>query len=191
MYTKPLGLLIQSHGLAYHMYILYADDTQVYVTFSKKYATDQKDAISRLERCLEDIRVWMESNKLKLNDDKIEVMFFTPRNYNHSNPVLVSVGDSVISPTTSVKNLGVTVDRALSIDSHITSVTRTCYMHPKNVGHIRRSLTLDACKTLVHGLVTSRMNYCNGVLYGLPAKSLSRLQRIQHTAARIIARTRS
>ena len=117
-------------------------------------------------------------------------MFFTPRNYNHSNPVLVSVGDSVMSPTTSVKNLGVTMDRALSMDSHITSVTRTCYMHLRNIGRIRRSLTLDASKTLVHGLVTSRMDYCNGVLYGLPAKSVSRLQRIQHTAARMITRTR-
>ena len=94
---------------------MYADDTQVYVTFSKKDATDQKDAISRLERCLEDIRVWMESNKLKLNGNKTEVMFFTPQNYNHSNPVLVYVGDSVMSPTTSVKNLGVTMDRATCI----------------------------------------------------------------------------
>ena len=136
--------------------------------------------------------MWMESNKLKLNDDKTEMMFFTPRNYNHSNLVLVTVGDSVISPTTSVKNLGVTMDRALSMDSHITSVTRTCYMHLRNIGRIRRSLTLDACKTLVpdDGFVTSRMDYCNRVLYGLPAKSMSRLQRIQHTVARIITRSR-
>jgi len=187
MYTKPLGLLIQSHGLAYHMY---ADDTQVYVTFSKKDATDQNDAIARLENCLRDIRTWMGSNKLKLNNDKTEVMFFTPRNYDHRNPVLVTVGDSVITPTTSVKNLGVIMDRSLSMDTHITNVSRTCYMHLRNIGRIRRSLTLDACKTLVHGLVTSRLDYCNGVLYGLPAKSLSRLQRIQNTAARIITRTR-
>ena len=58
------------------------------------------------------------------------------------------------------------------------------------MGRIRRPLTMDASKTLVHGLVTSRVDYCNGVIYGLHGKSLSRLQRIQHTAARITARTR-
>ena len=75
--------------------------------------------------------MWMESNKITLNGDKTEVMFFTPRNYNHSNPVLVSVGDSVMSPTTSVKNraLSMDINGALSMDSHITSVTTTCYMH--------------------------------------------------------------
>ena len=47
-------------------------------------------------------------------------------------------------------------------------------------------LTDNACSQLSHALVTVRIDYCNSLLYGLPDCSLSRLQRILNTAARIL-----
>ena len=49
---------------------------------------------------------------------------------------------------------------------------------------------MDACKTLAHALVTSRLDYGNALLYGLPSTLLTRLQRIQNSAARLVTRTR-
>ena len=63
-------------------------------------------------------------------------------------------------------------------------------MHVRNIGRIRRYLTEDATKTIVHALVISRLDYCNAVLYGLPASVTKAMQRLQNTYARIITKTR-
>ena len=49
-------------------------------------------------------------------------------------------------------------------------------------------ITSDACKIPVHALVTSRLDYCNALLYGLPQTMLKRLHRVQNCAARLICR---
>ena len=48
------------------------------------------------------------------------------------------------------------------------------------------SLTKDSTQTLVHAFITARIDYCNGLLYGLPAAHLNKLQRIQNNAARLV-----
>ena len=48
-------------------------------------------------------------------------------------------------------------------------------------------LSNDACAQLIHSLVTVRLDYSNSILYGLPDNSLYRIQKIQNTAARILA----
>ena len=51
---------------------------------------------------------------------------------------------------------------------------------------IRSSITDDACKTLVHALVTARLDYANSLLYGLPQTTLERLQHVQNCTARLV-----
>ncbi|PIK35683.1 putative RNA-directed DNA polymerase from mobile element jockey-like [Apostichopus japonicus] len=73
MYTKPLGDLIRQHGLDYHVY---ADDTQIYLSFKPLDSPDAIIPLHILETCPEDVRKWMADNMLKLNDDKTDVIFF-------------------------------------------------------------------------------------------------------------------
>ena len=47
-------------------------------------------------------------------------------------------------------------------------------------------LSQDAAETLIHSFITSRVDYCNGLLHGLPAYQLQKLQRVQNAAARLI-----
>ncbi len=54
---------------------------------------------------------------------------------------------------------------------------------------IRSSLLLDVTKTMVYAFISSRLDYCNSLLYGLPKKLTKNLQAIQNTAARIIPGT--
>ena len=60
----------------------------------------------------------------------------------------------------------------------------------RNIGRIWRYLTEDATKTMIYALVISRLDYCNAVLYGLPASVTNKMQRLQNMCARMIARTR-
>ena len=63
-------------------------------------------------------------------------------------------------------------------------------IHVRNIGRIWRYLTEDSTKTIVHALVTSRLDYCNAVLYGLPASVTNKMQRLQNTCARMITKTK-
>ena len=67
IYTLPVGDIARHHSISYH---LYADDTQLYVSFDPKIPGDLENAIDKLQRCIFDIRQWMTVNKLKLNDAK-------------------------------------------------------------------------------------------------------------------------
>ena len=56
--------------------MLYADDTQVY-----KYCkvNDLFSAIICVEKCVSDIKTWMLSNKLQMNENKTEVLLVTSK----------------------------------------------------------------------------------------------------------------
>ena len=63
------------------------------------------------------------------------------------------------------------------------------YVQLRSIGRIRRYLFNDATKSLVHGLVMSRLDYSSALIHGLPDTMISKLQRVQNTAARIVTRT--
>uniref|UniRef100_A0A8D2Q0S4 Reverse transcriptase domain-containing protein n=1 Tax=Varanus komodoensis TaxID=61221 RepID=A0A8D2Q0S4_VARKO len=67
IYMKPLGEVIRRCGLWNHRY---ADDTQLYLSFS----TNPGEAVAVLNWCLAKVMGWMRANKLKLNPDKTEVL---------------------------------------------------------------------------------------------------------------------
>ena len=187
LYSQPLGDIIKHFGLSYHFY---ADDTQLYVSFKPKDNLDQLHAIDRLEKCLNDIESWMGANMLKLNSDKTEVLLFASKqNQEHLNDIVIRVGDVEVKPVSHVKNLGVIFDSALDMERHVQNISRSCFAHLRGISHIRRYLNDDACKSLINGLVTSRLDYCNALLCGLPHITLDKLQKVQNTAARIITRT--
>ena len=187
MYTKPVGAICRSHGLLHHFY---ADDSQVYISFKPIDTVSQTEALHRIENCLTDIIIWMNTNMLKLNTDKTEVMLFTSKaNAKYVENVSVKIGKSLIQSTDHVRNLGAIFSPSMEMEHQINSVCRSAYFHLRNIGHIRKYLTVDATKSLVNALVTSRLDYCNALLIGVPNTVLSKLQRVQNTAARIITRT--
>ena len=75
------------------------------------------------------------------------------------------------------------------MEPHITQVCTVAYMHLSNVRKIRNMLTDEAAsRQLIYSFITSRIDYCNSILYGMPDTILSDLQRIQNTAARILTK---
>ena len=64
------------------------------------------------------------------------------------------------------------------------------FFHLKNISKLRPTLSLPDAEKLVHAFVSSRLDYCNALLIGIPSRGLQRLQYIQNSAARILMRVR-
>ena len=98
----------------------------------------------------------------------------------------LSIGGAAVAPVDTARDLGVTLDAQLTLDKHVDSVVRSCFYQLRQLCSIRRSLTGDALLTLVHAFITSRVDYCNAVLYGVAGYVLRRLQSVLNAAARLI-----
>ena len=188
MYTRPIGLIARKHGVQFH---LYADDTQLYVSLDVNYETNRKSSLDTLESCISEIRVWMTHNLLKLNDDKTDIIYIASPHFAKSISVpTIKVDDTQIEPSLKVKNLGVIFDQFLTMDDHITTVCKASYFHLKNIRSLKPYLSREALLTVTHSFITARIDYCNGLLYGITEHNINRLQRIQNCAARLITNTK-
>ena len=186
IYTLELGDIIRAHGLSHHMY---ADDTQLYITFTPSKLGNSQLIIDRLEQCIADIRAWTKSHFLQINDAKTEVILFRSKFQAATDIGGITVGDSFCELKQSVKNLGVIMDETLSENQHINTTIKTALHQIRKIGQIRKFLTESAAASVVHAFVTSRLDYCNSLYYNLPNVLISKLQRIQNIAARIVSRS--
>ena len=98
----------------------------------------------------------------------------------------INIGGSVAQLKPIVRDIGVVLDTRLDMAFQVSNVCRSAYYHLFRIAKIRASLTIVACKTLVHALVISRLDYGNALLYGITDRLLHCLEMIQHSAARII-----
>ena len=129
----------------------------------------------------------MISDKLMLNDDKTEfVLIGTRQQLAKVDIDSISVGSYDVSPGSVVRNLGSWFDSKLTMSTHISKVSASSFYHLHNIKRIRKYLSVEATQTLVHAMITSRVDYCNSLLFGLPDCQLNKLQRVLNVSARLI-----
>ena len=141
--------------------------------------------------CIADIKSWMIENKLRLNDEKTEFLLVgTPQQLKKVNITSVDIGDSTISLSQDVRILGLKFDCKLSMKSHVKSVCQTSLNQLRDISMIRRYLTKEAAIISVNSFVTSRLDCCNALLYGIPAYLMQQLQVVQNATAKVVAKRR-
>ena len=119
--------------------------------------------------CINNLRRWMFNDKLKLNDGKTEFLIIVSKEQLQKlNPCHVSVGSVDISPVPTARNLGVWLDSYLSMSTHITKTCAAAFYWLHHIKRISKFLSRDKLITVIHAFVTSRLDYCNSILYGLP-----------------------
>ena len=87
-----------------------------------------------------------------------------------------------------MRNFGCWFDFRMSVASHITKLFASLFYHIYNIHRIRKYLSRQSAEILVHAFITSRLDYCNGLLYGLPDCLLNERQRVQNACTRLIFR---
>ena len=133
----------------------------------------------------------MTRNKLKLNDAKTEVLFITsPYNKHRHSLTSIQVGDTAIDGTPHARNIGAFFDQTLDMHYHIASTCKATLFHLRNIRAVKKYLTRDALETLVHALITSRLDANNALLYGLPYSTIRPLQLVLNAAAKLIVGAR-
>ena len=129
---------------------------------------------------------WMVKNKLKLNGDQTELLVINARNRSCPAVEYIEVSNSRIQPSTSARNIGVTFDHHMSMDKHVTNICKNCFFHLRKIARIKEHLSTSDIQTLVHAFITSKLDNCNSLLYGLPKFLIDRLQNVQNCAARMV-----
>ena len=107
--------ITKRHNLTYH---LYADDTQLYVSF-KLGSDDLSSAKYSIEICVQEINNWMILNGLKLNEEKTEFILLISRYRPSPSLEFVRVGGEIAQPSSSVRNLGVILDPSVDMEDRI------------------------------------------------------------------------
>ena len=97
------------------------------------------------------------------------------------------LGSTVVEPVTSVRKLGVYIDGELNMLVHIGKISSVCFYHLRRLRQLRNVMSSATMQRLVSTFVLSRLDYCNLVLAGLPAVTLTPLQRTMNAAVRLFA----
>ena len=139
MYTTPVGNISRKHGLNFR---LYADDTQLYISFQPGVSVSKETAISCPEACIRDIMIWMTNNLLRLNDDKTELIVITTHsNTSQNQHIGINIDDSLITPSSGPpRNLGALFDSTCSLHDHVSKICKRINYDLYSIGKIRKYL---------------------------------------------------
>ena len=88
----------------------------------------------------------------------------------------IQVASASVTSSDSAKNTGVVLDSTLSFNKRVTQICKSSFYAIRNISRIRKFLSFQTAKILVHAFVSSKLDSCNSLLYGLPKNLLQRLQ---------------
>ena len=145
--------------------MIYADDThQIYLCFNSQ---DMASTISRIEKCIADMRSWMVINKSSikmLNDSKTEILHLTSRFVETNELLPVRIGDTEVTSSSHVCDLGVIIDKNMTMSQHVSNICRNASFDLHNIGKLRAYLDQSSTEKLVHAFVSSRLLFKKNVL---------------------------
>ena len=96
------------------------------------------------------------------------------------------LGGSDIIPSTCIRNLGSFFMSTGDVSAHINHVCKSSFYALYCIGKLRTLLDDTCIEKLVHAFISSRLDYCNSILYGCPSYEIQKLQSVQNAAARIL-----
>lgn len=168
-------------------YHIYADDLQLYVHSD---IDNISNAISEINVQLEAIKTWSNKFGIKVNPTKCQAIIlgsqFLVRRIDFSVLPPVVFDGSVISLTTSVKDLGIYIDCSLNWANHITELSQRVTFTLRSLNRLRHFLPIKTKILLVNSLIHPIIDYADICYPDLSAHLVSKIDRLQNNAIRFI-----
>ena len=101
--------------------------------------------------------------------------------------IIITINSSPVCLTPSARNIGVVFNSAMNFEKHISEICKSVFFHIRNISQVRRCLSTESTRTLVNAFVTSRIESCHPISYGLPSYLIQCLQYALNSAARLIS----
>ena len=141
IYTQPLGEIARKRGMNTISMLTTHSCNINRISFS---VSDSSSSIELISNCIADIRSWMQSNLLKLNETKTEVILLgTKQQLSKVGNIEISVRNVNIKPCSKVRNLGVIFDCNMTMEEHVNKVCKTSYFYIHLLGKLQKFLDKD------------------------------------------------
>ena len=174
-----------SNGIKDCFLVQYADDTQF---LHSDTVNEINNLVHKTEKTLRKARLYFLNNGLKMNSNKTQCIFIGTHQLLSKIPsnINIQLHDSVIHPSTHVKNLGVHIDRFMTFDKHINEINKKVMGTLMYLNRIKDHFDKGTRKIVIQSLVLSILNYCNTIWGTTNATLLAKAQKLQNFAAKIV-----
>ena len=167
----------------------YADNHSIRKPFKpgNTIGNTESDTITIMEDSMHGISKWMNEVRLKLNESKTDFIYFGSKHQLKKCTFdKININSETIQRSDTIKYLGGHLDQNLNLKKHVITKCKAAMMNIRKIRLIRKFLTRDICHQLTLSLAISHLAYSNAILIGCPDTTLSLMQKVQNTAARMI-----
>lgn len=104
--------------------------------------------------------------------------------------VSIIVGEHVVQASKCVRNIGAFFDTEVKMNVHVTNICKPAWYKLFIISRIRKFLTVDQTKSVIHAYVTSKLDSNNSLLLGTPQLLQNKIQEVQNAAAKLIVQAK-
>ena len=72
------------------------------------------------------------------------------------------------------------------LDLQIGAIVKSNFFHLRQLAKVKPFLSQNHFERVIHAFITSRLDYCNALYFGVSQSSLTRLQLVQNAATRLL-----
>ena len=137
---------------------------------------------------LKKIASWCCYNSLLINPEKTKLLVLGTRQMLQRLPTdfHVTLLGKKVTPSPSARDLGLQVDSTLSYDEHVTQTVSSCIGSLCQINRVKHLFDARTLERVINALVFSKLYYCSPVWSNTSKKNISKLQKVQNFACRII-----
>ena len=170
--------------------VIYADDIHL-LDRAKPEPQNLIALKARLENTLSIMQNWYRSNSLKMNPQKTEfIMIGSRQNIQKTEDFNIVIDDVSVTPSGSLRMLGVVLDPVLSWEKHVGHVVQKCNCLLISFYRFRHHFSQDVLQKLINTHVFPYITYCLSVWGGASKNQLFRIQKTINFAARVVTGAR-